>query len=300
MVETAMRTTCDMVSIEQKTTSRLDFDQDELLDELASEYKLLEALAQIGDIFPINLSSDLSLDATASYSIESQNAQWAQGEFFIRGLNVIMGHQDNPEVNKTAFQFGWFRIGDLGYLKKLWEEVRKTVFVVRQTESKGDTSRVYVRGVHATEELTYNAAIANFICILQQEDRSTLSKVCELGKTTTLSYKDHLRSVQSCQDPVTEHLGEIISSEMENVTLLCIEGRTASFACVWPPDTFNRCLHNASLQRHKCKVTDKMKSVAHPNWSRNDDAYELEHGDNEFSGSGVKKTPFLHKQAMPS
>ncbi|GLJ51042.1 hypothetical protein SUGI_1086720 [Cryptomeria japonica] len=251
MVETTMRTTCDVVSIEQKTTS-----------------------------------SDLSLDATAFDSIESQNAQWAHGEFFIPGLNVTMGHQDNPEANKTAFQFRWFRTGDLGYLKKLWEEVRKTVFVVRQTESKGGTSRVFVRGVHATEEPTYNAAIANFIYSLQQEDRSMLSKFRELWKTTTLSHKGRL---QSCQDPITENLGERISSEMENVTLLCVEGRT------WMIAGYDRKSCSSA-----CKVTDKMQSVAHPNCSRNDDAYELEQGDNEFSGPGVKKTPFLQKQAMPS
>ncbi|GLJ47866.1 hypothetical protein SUGI_1010840 [Cryptomeria japonica] len=127
MFETAMRMTYDMLSIEQKTTSQLDFDQDELLNELTGEYKLLEALARIGDIYPINLSSDLSLDATTSDSIESQNAQWAHGEFFIHGLNVTMGHRDNLEANKTAFQFGWFRTRDICCLKKLWEEVRKTV-----------------------------------------------------------------------------------------------------------------------------------------------------------------------------
>jgi acyl-CoA synthetase (AMP-forming)/AMP-acid ligase II len=31
-------------------------------------------------------------------------------------LNVTKGYQNNPEANKTAFKFGWFHTGDLGYL----------------------------------------------------------------------------------------------------------------------------------------------------------------------------------------
>eukprot|EP01018_Ginkgo_biloba_P012753 Gb_08876 [translate_table: standard] len=38
------------------------------------------------------------------------------GEVCIRGLNVTNGYQNNPEANKTAFQFGWFHTGDVGYL----------------------------------------------------------------------------------------------------------------------------------------------------------------------------------------
>lgn len=38
------------------------------------------------------------------------------GEVCIRGLNVTKGYQNNPEANKTAFQFGWFHTGDLGYI----------------------------------------------------------------------------------------------------------------------------------------------------------------------------------------
>jgi len=38
------------------------------------------------------------------------------GEVCIRGLNVTKGYQNNPEANKTAFKFGWFHTGDLGYL----------------------------------------------------------------------------------------------------------------------------------------------------------------------------------------
>ncbi|KAL6509304.1 putative CoA ligase ccl9 [Orobanche gracilis] len=37
------------------------------------------------------------------------------GEVCIRGPNVTKGYKNNPEANKSAFQFGWFHTGDLGY-----------------------------------------------------------------------------------------------------------------------------------------------------------------------------------------
>nr|GMD53777.1 oxalate--CoA ligase-like [Ipomoea batatas] len=40
----------------------------------------------------------------------------AHGEVCIRGPNVTKGYKNNPEANKSAFQFGWFHTGDLGYL----------------------------------------------------------------------------------------------------------------------------------------------------------------------------------------
>uniref|UniRef100_A0A0C9S2P7 TSA: Wollemia nobilis Ref_Wollemi_Transcript_18745_2346 transcribed RNA sequence n=1 Tax=Wollemia nobilis TaxID=56998 RepID=A0A0C9S2P7_9CONI len=40
----------------------------------------------------------------------------SSGEVCIRGPNVTGGYRNNPEANKTAFQFGWFHTGDLGYL----------------------------------------------------------------------------------------------------------------------------------------------------------------------------------------
>lgn len=39
----------------------------------------------------------------------------ASGEVCIRGPNVTRGYKNNPEANKSAFQFGWFHTGDLGY-----------------------------------------------------------------------------------------------------------------------------------------------------------------------------------------
>ncbi|KAJ7974185.1 CoA ligase [Quillaja saponaria] len=39
----------------------------------------------------------------------------AKGEVCIRGPNVTGGYKNNPEANKSAFLFGWFHTGDLGY-----------------------------------------------------------------------------------------------------------------------------------------------------------------------------------------
>ncbi|XP_052202523.1 probable CoA ligase CCL9 [Diospyros lotus] len=38
------------------------------------------------------------------------------GEVCIRGPNVTLGYKNNPEANKSAFRFGWFHTGDLGFL----------------------------------------------------------------------------------------------------------------------------------------------------------------------------------------
>ncbi|KAG6636819.1 probable CoA ligase CCL9 [Carya illinoinensis] len=37
------------------------------------------------------------------------------GEVCIRGPNVTKGYKNNPEANKTAFSFGWFHTGDIGF-----------------------------------------------------------------------------------------------------------------------------------------------------------------------------------------
>ncbi|KAJ8437233.1 hypothetical protein Cgig2_012502 [Carnegiea gigantea] len=42
-------------------------------------------------------------------------APGAKGEVCIRGPNVTKGYKNNPEANKSAFQFGWFHTGDVGY-----------------------------------------------------------------------------------------------------------------------------------------------------------------------------------------
>ncbi|KAL2227076.1 oxalate--CoA ligase [Sesamum indicum] len=39
----------------------------------------------------------------------------SNGEVCIRGPNVTKGYKNNPEANKSAFQFGWFHTGDLGF-----------------------------------------------------------------------------------------------------------------------------------------------------------------------------------------
>jgi acyl-CoA synthetase (AMP-forming)/AMP-acid ligase II len=38
------------------------------------------------------------------------------GEIVIRGPNITLGYENNPEANATAFANGWFRTGDHGYL----------------------------------------------------------------------------------------------------------------------------------------------------------------------------------------
>ncbi|KAJ6823453.1 oxalate--CoA ligase [Iris pallida] len=40
----------------------------------------------------------------------------AAGEVCIRGPNVTKGYKNNPEANKSAFQFGWFHTGDVGFM----------------------------------------------------------------------------------------------------------------------------------------------------------------------------------------
>ncbi len=40
------------------------------------------------------------------------------GEVAIRGPNVTAGYAHNPEANRTAFEHGWFRTGDQGYLDR--------------------------------------------------------------------------------------------------------------------------------------------------------------------------------------
>ncbi len=38
------------------------------------------------------------------------------GEIVIRGQNITLGYENNPEANKSSFTNGWFRTGDQGYL----------------------------------------------------------------------------------------------------------------------------------------------------------------------------------------
>ncbi|XP_073292948.1 probable CoA ligase CCL9 [Primulina huaijiensis] len=37
------------------------------------------------------------------------------GEVCIRGPNVTKGYKNNPDANKSAFEFGWFHTGDVGF-----------------------------------------------------------------------------------------------------------------------------------------------------------------------------------------
>ncbi|KAI8028535.1 Oxalate--CoA ligase [Camellia lanceoleosa] len=45
-----------------------------------------------------------------------QQESGKSGEVCIRGPNVTKGYKNNPEANKSAFRFGWFHTGDLGFL----------------------------------------------------------------------------------------------------------------------------------------------------------------------------------------
>ena len=40
------------------------------------------------------------------------------GEIVIRGANVMQGYENNPEANSSAFNDGWFRTGDQGYMNR--------------------------------------------------------------------------------------------------------------------------------------------------------------------------------------
>ena len=44
--------------------------------------------------------------------------QGEEGEVCIKGPNVTLGYENNPEANKTSFSNGWFRTGDQGYFDK--------------------------------------------------------------------------------------------------------------------------------------------------------------------------------------
>ena len=41
-----------------------------------------------------------------------------EGEVCIKGSNVTLGYENNPEANKKSFSNGWFRTGDQGYFDK--------------------------------------------------------------------------------------------------------------------------------------------------------------------------------------
>lgn len=42
------------------------------------------------------------------------------GELWFRGPNVVRGYWNDPEATEAAFMDGWFRTGDLGYLREGW------------------------------------------------------------------------------------------------------------------------------------------------------------------------------------
>lgn len=44
--------------------------------------------------------------------------QGKEGEVCIKGTNVTLGYENNPEANKSSFSNGWFRTGDQGYFDK--------------------------------------------------------------------------------------------------------------------------------------------------------------------------------------
>lgn len=45
------------------------------------------------------------------------------GELWFRGPNVVRGYWNNPEATAAAFVDGWFRTGDLGYVRDGWVHV---------------------------------------------------------------------------------------------------------------------------------------------------------------------------------
>lgn len=86
----------------------------------------------------------------------------------------------------------------------------KSVFtVVKLTTTKpeggdevsAEAPAVSVRGIHPTEEQAYAAAMLDLIYSLEASEGSALPKVRAIAKTKTLTAKDRLKSIQSCQDP---------------------------------------------------------------------------------------------------
>jgi acyl-CoA synthetase (AMP-forming)/AMP-acid ligase II len=45
-------------------------------------------------------------------------ASGQSGEVAIRGINVTVGYENNPQANESSFAKGWFRTGDLGHFDK--------------------------------------------------------------------------------------------------------------------------------------------------------------------------------------
>lgn len=61
-------------------------------------------LGSVGPIFP-------SLEARIAHKDED-----GIGEIQVKGPSVMLGYYENEEANKEAFEDGWFRTGDLGYI----------------------------------------------------------------------------------------------------------------------------------------------------------------------------------------
>ena len=118
------------------------------------------------------------------------------GEVYIRGTNVMMGYYDEPEATAEAFDDGWFKSGDYGYIDNdgfLYLRGRKKNLIIlsngknvspEEIEEKLHSSIDYIHEVLVYEE---NGAISAefYLNTLAQPDANEKIKqdVREFNKT---------------------------------------------------------------------------------------------------------------------
>ncbi|HWO75683.1 MAG TPA: o-succinylbenzoate--CoA ligase [Bacillus sp. (in: firmicutes)] len=74
---------------------------------LAPEYALTKLGSAGKPLFPCQVKIDLTAE---------ESDQFGSGEILVKGPNVTSGYFERPDANEQAFQNGWFRTGDIGYL----------------------------------------------------------------------------------------------------------------------------------------------------------------------------------------
>ncbi|MCF8563419.1 o-succinylbenzoate--CoA ligase [Alicyclobacillus tolerans] len=90
---------------------------------VAQSYGLTEACSQVATLSPEDGLKKLGSSGRPLFPTEIAIFQGEAivgadeiGEIGVRGPTVTPGYLNRPEVNRTVFQDGWFRTGDIGYL----------------------------------------------------------------------------------------------------------------------------------------------------------------------------------------